>query len=126
MAKGGKQPGAGRPKGTPNKRTATARRAIADFVEGNVHRLNKWLDQMAEEDPEAAFKAFMSVVEYHVPRLARTELTGDPDKPITVSHAIMNLSGGLPDDNKKLLDGRMDALQALDGEYTKQEEPDGR
>lgn len=64
----------GRQKGTVNKTTATAREAIAAFVEGNVERLNGWLDRIAEEDPDAAFKAFMSVVEYNIPKLARTEM----------------------------------------------------
>lgn len=64
----------GRQKGTVNKTTATAREAIAAFVDGNVERLNGWLDQIAEKDPDAAFKAFMSVVEYNIPKLARTEM----------------------------------------------------
>lgn len=64
----------GRQKGTVNKTTATAREAIAAFIDGNVERLNGWLDQIAEKDPDAAFKAFMSVVEYNIPKLARTEM----------------------------------------------------
>lgn len=76
MAKGGKQPGAGRPPGQPNKATMQAREAIAAFVEGNVERLNGWLDDIAADSPQAAFDRFMSVVEYHIPKLARTEMTG--------------------------------------------------
>lgn len=64
----------GRPKGTPNKATTNAREAIAAFVEGNVERLNGWLDRIAEEDPKDAFNCFMSVVEYNIPKLARTEM----------------------------------------------------
>lgn len=71
--KGQKNPGAGRPPGSPNKTTAQAREAIAAFVDGNAHRLEKWLDQIAEESPHSAFLAFMSVVEYHIPKLARSE-----------------------------------------------------
>lgn len=65
----------GRPKGVPNKATMKAREAIADFVEGNVDRLNGWLDQIAEKDPQKAFDSLMSVVEYHIPKLARTDTT---------------------------------------------------
>jgi hypothetical protein len=64
----------GRPKGVPNRATTDARYAIAKFVEGNVDRLNGWLDAIAEESPKAAFDCFMDVVEYHIPKLARTEL----------------------------------------------------
>lgn len=66
----------GRPKGAPNKATATAREAIARFVDGNAHRLSEWLDQIAADDPKAAFHCFCDVIEYHIPKLARTELTG--------------------------------------------------
>lgn len=65
--------GPGRPKGLPNKATQKAREAIAAFVEGNVDRLNGWLDQIAEKDPQKAFDSLMSVVEYHIPKLARSE-----------------------------------------------------
>lgn len=70
---GNPPPPGGRPKGIPNKATAQAREAIAAFVEGNVDRLNGWLDQIAMKDPQAAFDRFMSVVEYHIPKLARVE-----------------------------------------------------
>ena len=63
----------GRAKGTVNKATSNAREAIADFVEGNVDRLNGWLDAIAEENPKDAFNCFMSVIEYNIPKLARTD-----------------------------------------------------
>lgn len=80
----------GRPKGVPNKTTQDARKAIALFVENNVGELHGWLKQVAEGDPDnkispnpgKAFELFQSVVEYHVPKLARTELVGDPEKPL--------------------------------------------
>jgi hypothetical protein len=95
--------GPGRPAGSPNKATADARQAIAQFVDGNAHRLTEWLDRVAEgvkverEDPETgevtieyvvppnpakAFDMFQSVVEYHIPKLARTELAGDKNNPL--------------------------------------------
>ena len=82
----------GRPTGVPNKSTAAAREAIAAFVEGNVDRLTGWLDKMAEDNPEAAFKAFMSVVEYHVPKLQRSEITGKDGKDIIPEQAEQSAS----------------------------------
>jgi len=73
MSRGGKRDGAGRDKGVPNKATTQAREAIAAFVEGNVERLNGWLDAIATDNPKNAFDCFMNVVEYHIPKLARTE-----------------------------------------------------
>ena len=95
--------GPGRPLGSPNKATSDARQAIALFVDGNAHRLGEWLDRVADgvkvekEDPETgavteeyivppnpakAFDMFQSVVEYHIPKLARQEVVGDPNNPV--------------------------------------------
>ena len=87
--------GAGRPAGSPNKSTASAREAIARFVDGNTDKMQGWLEQVANgvydeaegkylvfPNPEKAFQMLQSVVEYHVPKLARQELVGDESKPI--------------------------------------------
>lgn len=66
----------GRPVGAKGKSTQAAREAIAMFVENNAERLVGWLDEMAVDSPKDAFTAFMSVVEYHIPKLQRSELTG--------------------------------------------------
>lgn len=78
---GGKRDGAGRPKGIANKATQDARAAIAEFVDGNADRLVGWLDLIAQDDPKEAFKCFMSVVEYHIPKLARTDNTNTHQNP---------------------------------------------
>jgi len=73
----------------PNRQTQDARNAIALFVDGNAWRLEGWLDSIANGDPELdlkpnpvkAFELFQSVVEYHVPKLARTEVTGKDGGP---------------------------------------------
>ena len=82
--------GPGRPKGLPNKLTVQAREAIALFVDDNAPRLAEWLNAVAEGDPvndvkpnpAKAFELFQSVIEYHVPKLARTEHTGADEGPI--------------------------------------------
>tara|TARA_R110000868_G_scaffold226012_1_gene478369 strand:- start:1290 stop:1571 length:282 start_codon:yes stop_codon:yes gene_type:complete len=81
MAKGVKTGGGSR-KGSPNKATAAAREAIAAFVDGNSSRLQGWLDEIhAEKGAESAFNCFSGLLEYHVPKLARTEVTGEGGKP---------------------------------------------
>jgi hypothetical protein len=71
------QPKGGSRKGRPNKSTAAAREAIAVFVDGNVERLQEWLDRIAVQNGAlAAFKCFTELLEYHVPKLARTEHVG--------------------------------------------------
>ena len=105
----------GRAPGTPNKATMDARQAIASFVDGNAHRLTEWLDKVADgvmvteidantgepidryvvaPNPAKAFDLFQSVVEYHIPKLARMEVAGDDNKPIVIEHNV-NVFGEL-------------------------------
>jgi hypothetical protein len=105
----------GRAPGTPNKATSDARQAIASFVDGNAHRLTEWLDKVADgvkvievdansgepieryvvaPNPAKAFDLFQSVVEYHIPKLARMEVAGDDNKPIVIEHNV-NVFGEL-------------------------------
>lgn len=102
MAHGGKREGSGRTKGVPNKATAEAREAISAFVDNNSGKLQEWLDAVAQgvidkdgeivvpPNPEKAFTLFQSVIEYHVPKLSRTDVqnldsNGEPaDASITV------------------------------------------
>jgi hypothetical protein len=107
MAQGAKT--GGRVAGTPNKATNEARQAIASFVDGNAHRLTGWLDQVAEgvkkpvvddtgevvdyeyvipPNPAKAFDMFQSVVEYHIPKLARQEHVGDDNRPLVIEHNV--------------------------------------
>jgi hypothetical protein len=74
--------GIGRKKGVPNKATTNAREAIAALVDGNAHRLEAWLDKIALKDPEKAWRCMMDVIEYHIPKLARTEHTGADGGPV--------------------------------------------
>jgi hypothetical protein len=110
MAKGNpnpvnKTPPKGRPKGAINHATRTAREAIARFVDGNAGKLDEWLREVAEGDPEngikpnpaKAFELFQSVVEYHVPKLARTEVTGADGGPVevkTITRKIVDPTNG--------------------------------
>lgn len=72
-------------KGIPNKATANAREAIARFVDGNCDRLQSWLDQIEKtEGAMAAWRCLVDVIEYHVPKLARTEHTGKDGERLTL------------------------------------------
>jgi hypothetical protein len=84
----------GRKPGVPNKSTTMAREAIARFVDGNAHKMQEWLEQVAngvknDEDkyvvlpnPEKAFGMLQTVMEYHIPKLARVEQVGDATAPV--------------------------------------------
>jgi hypothetical protein len=100
----GKKTGGGSRKGSPNKATADVRAAIAQLLEGNVGKFQEWLTAVAEgekeprvvdgkpvvdeggkplmkwlrpPDPGYALRLAMDVAEYHIPKLARTEINGE-------------------------------------------------
>jgi hypothetical protein len=101
---------AGRPKGVGNKATGMAREAIAKFVDANAPAMQGWLESVAmgiqatdkegkpkfstegnpvfivPPNPEKAFGMLQAVMEYHIPKLARTEHTSPQDEPVKIIH----------------------------------------
>ena len=85
----------GRKPGSQNKATANTREAIARFVDNNADRMQGWLDEIAEKQgAQAAWRCLADVLEYHVPKLARTEHVGDGGGPVasTVTLDVSKLS----------------------------------
>ena len=68
--------GPGRPKGMPNKSTSKVREAIAELLERNAGSMDRWLNEVADKDPYKALDLMQKLSEYHIPKLARTEVTG--------------------------------------------------
>lgn len=66
----------GRPKGVPNKNTIAIREAYQNLVEMNLDRMSIWISQIASEDPAKAMDTMIKLSEYIIPKLARTEMTG--------------------------------------------------
>ena len=76
MARDGTKSGGGSRKGIPNRATADARKAISAFVNNNSGLLQELLDEIRQvEGPLAAFNCIKDLIEYHVPKLSRTEST---------------------------------------------------
>lgn len=76
--------GLGRPKGAPNKSTAAVREAIARMAEDNAENFAEWLTKVAADSPEKACDIYLKAIEYHIPKLARTEVTGAENGPLTI------------------------------------------
>ncbi len=96
--------GPGRPKGRPNNATLGIREALTRVLEGNAENLLTWIASIAEgvkepriedgkpvldqngepvmkwlrqPDPGYATRLILDMAEYQLPKLARTELTGE-------------------------------------------------
>lgn len=96
----------GRQKGTPNKVTSVSRAAFLATFQRLTPDLESWLQQTANgwdeettvkkgedevtvikrvgKDPGKAADLLIRMAEYHVPKLSRTELSGEGGGPIVV------------------------------------------
>ena len=68
---------AGRKKGTVNKNTKQIREAYQKLTEDNLDNMSIWLHQIAADDPAKAMDLMLRLSEYIIPKLARTEVTGN-------------------------------------------------
>ena len=69
--------GKGRKKGTPNKATAAFRETVTKILEDNSENIQRWLAEVAAEDPKAAIDLITKLAEYSTPKLARTEMKAE-------------------------------------------------
>ena len=82
--------GPGRPKGMPNKVTIEFRQTISDLLSKNAPKVETWLNQVAEGQPEhdikpapdKALNIMAKLAEYAAPKLNRTVIAGDQDAPL--------------------------------------------
>jgi hypothetical protein len=78
----GKKKSGGRPKGTPNKVTAEMKEGFLQAFKNKEPMFEKWLDEVAANDPAAACKIMVSMADFIFPRIGRTELVGDGGGPL--------------------------------------------
>lgn len=76
--------GKGRPRGAVNKTTADVRVAVALLAQNMVGDLEQWIRRGAKKQPLVAARVLADIFEYHIPKLSRTELTGEGGKPLEV------------------------------------------
>lgn len=72
----------GRKKGTPNRATAGIRKHIHTFLEGHVDRFTEAVNDLP---PEQFIEVYIKLMEYGLPKLARTELTGNEGEALEIN-----------------------------------------
>lgn len=81
----------GRPKGSENKSTSLLKETVAKFVEDNSLKFAGWLDKIEQDEgPLEAFKRVEALLEFALPKLARTEstITGADGGPVKTEMSI--------------------------------------
>jgi nitrogen regulatory protein PII-like uncharacterized protein len=73
----------GKKPGTQNKNTKDIKEAYRLLIESNLDNLTKWVEAIAEKDPEKAIKILSDLSEYVIPKLARKEFEGEIKQDIT-------------------------------------------
>lgn len=85
MKTGGRRPG------SVNKATKEFRETVRALLDANSENVSKWLKLVAEgeddvkPDPGKALALLAQLAEFAAPKLARTEVAGDPDNPLKTS-----------------------------------------
>lgn len=81
----------GKPKGATNKVTREFKATVQRLLEDNADNVGRWLIQVAEgdgenkPDPAKALDLLSKLAEYAAPKLNRTEVSGDQEKPVKVT-----------------------------------------
>lgn len=81
---------AGKPKGAVNKTTKDVRASLALIAERNVEKLEAWIAEV--EDPHKRADLLLRLFEYHIPKLARQELTGKDGEALSAFAVPMPLA----------------------------------
>lgn len=70
----------GKKKGTPNQVTKDQRERAALIIDNNIDRMQGWIDKVAAENPERAYKMLLDMFEFSLPKLKAIELSGPGGK----------------------------------------------
>lgn len=73
----GRKTGGGSRKGIPNRTTADARAVLTQFIESNAPKAQELWERVANDDPARALDILAKLGEFVLPKLARTELSGE-------------------------------------------------
>ena len=67
----------GRPKGSENVASAKIKKAYAQLVEGNLDRIQGWLDEVAADSPKEALDFLIKLSPFVIPKKTESDVTVD-------------------------------------------------
>ena len=70
----------GRPKGSKNRSTKAMKKALSELIDDNLDNMSDWLNEMAKDDPKAAFQCMLSLMEFHMPKMSRVTFVDDKEE----------------------------------------------
>jgi hypothetical protein len=85
------QRGRGRPKGSKNLVDQSLREIVHDFVLRNISSAQDLYDRVAKKDPAKALQVLSNLIDFNIPRMARTEMNVSSD-PLISPHPITSAS----------------------------------
>ena len=78
MFKKGKSGNAkGRPKGARDKTNSDIKQAFQSIVEGNLSNIEKWLKEVATDNPAKGLEMVLRMSEFIIPKMKATDITLD-------------------------------------------------
>lgn len=98
--RGGKRENAGRPKGSPNKKTEALRARVDSLIDDNWESLR---DDIKELSSKERVDTIIKLLEYSLPKLSRTEFS----EVSTVEELLMMT----PEERRKRIDELRDKLK---------------
>lgn len=74
----------GKPKGVKSGKTLILDTFCQDIIEGGIERFNDSMNKLAEKNPKMYVDAYLSLLEYVKPKLARHDTTVDTKGELTI------------------------------------------
>jgi hypothetical protein len=111
--------GKGRRKGVPNKATGDVRMIIAKIAERNASKLDAWLARIGRKNPAKAMDLYLRMLEYHIPKLTRTEIV----KPTSNSGRVIDSSKLTAEEREQMRQIILRQMQQPEAVLLEQQQP---
>ena len=89
----------GRPAGAINRSTEQMKLSIARATNKVLNEMPVILDKLIKEDPKAAVELAIKLMEFHIPKLSRTEMRAEIEQ--RIQQVSINIKDGIANQHLK-------------------------